>query len=223
MTFAEKIDSLISDLGNYQTNADTFNPWRDFDSVYDCDASAPLTRRENLRKYLHARENAQLILIAEAISYQGGKFTGIAMTSEKLLGVRTSNPSAHLGNDARKKNGFSENTASILENVLVRGLDLNPATFIKWNTYPFHPHKPGDMLSNRTPTDDEILQSKHLLQKFLNTFPNKKIISIGNIAFETFTKFFPEYAIEKVRHPANGGAPKFKSGMEKIITQMRES
>ncbi|MDR2934107.1 MAG: hypothetical protein LBU68_02390 [Rickettsiales bacterium] len=220
MTFEEKIDLFIDYLSNYKTNSDTFNPWRDFDSVYDYNSSAPSVRCKNLREYLLARKSSKIILIAEALSYQGGKFTGIAMTSEKLLSIRTSNPVADLGNASRKKNGFSENTASIVEKVLIHDLQLNPVNFVKWNTYPFHPHRMDNMLSNRTPTNEEILASKHILQQFLEIFQNKRIVAVGNIAHQTLTKFFPEHSAEKVRHPAYGGDKDFAIGIKKIIVNI---
>ena len=183
MNFKDKIHNLLKLLSEYKTNHETFNPWGDYDFDYDFDNSAPLIRVKNLREYLLLRENAKFILIAEALSYQGGKFTGIAMTSEKLLKIRTSNSNAELGNNQRKLNGFSENTATIVENTLIKSLGINPIDFIKWNIYPFHPHKINNSLSNRTPNIEEIKETIFILRTFLDIFQNKKIIAVGNISF----------------------------------------
>jgi hypothetical protein len=55
-----------------------FNPWWQVDADNDLGRQAPRIRREQLRAYFSER-------IGEALSYRGGHFTGIAMTSERIL------------------------------------------------------------------------------------------------------------------------------------------
>jgi hypothetical protein len=63
-----------------------FNPWWEIDEENDSGPGAPVIRREQLRAYLHQRlANATLAIIGEALGYRGGHFTGIAMTSERML------------------------------------------------------------------------------------------------------------------------------------------
>ncbi len=60
-----------------------FNPWKDYDVRYDVGIEAPEIRSQQLEKYLRLRiPNVKYIFIAEALGYQGGHFSGIAMTSE---------------------------------------------------------------------------------------------------------------------------------------------
>lgn len=59
-----------------------FNPWRDH-----CPFETPENGPEDriIRLALHLDCNPRAILVGEAIGYQGGRYSGIAFTSERLL------------------------------------------------------------------------------------------------------------------------------------------
>src|SRR5205823_14155879 len=63
-----------------------FNPWWEVDNENDVGRNAPAIRRKQLRAYLEERlRTATLAVIGEAVGYRGGHFSGIPMTSERLL------------------------------------------------------------------------------------------------------------------------------------------
>lgn len=207
---------------------DVFNPWRDLDREHDIGRDAPHIRRRQLERYIQARiGKAQYALIGEALGYQGGHFSGIAMTSERILlgykeheGIdpervlpglepqRTSKPEI-------KAHGFTEPTATIVWKAMLAG--GAPATgFVLWNAFPWHPHAPEQgMLSNRKPTSRELASSEHTLRRFLSLFPTCRLIAVGKVAAERLSALGVSH--DPVRHPAQGGATKFRRQMRSIL------
>ena len=63
-----------------------FNPWWQIDGENDLSANCPAMRRKHLTAYFGERlGNARLAIVGEALGYRGGHFSGIPMTSERML------------------------------------------------------------------------------------------------------------------------------------------
>jgi hypothetical protein len=110
-----------------------FNPWWHVDRQNDIGRNAPAIRRRHLGAYLHKRlGKVQLVVIGEALGYRGGHFTGIPMTSERILlgrkkdsGIEPeqvfSSIKARRTSKARIcPSGFSEATATIVWSALLK-------------------------------------------------------------------------------------------------------
>jgi len=206
-----------------------FNPWFDKDEQHDRTDKAPQIRKRQLEAYLAERRNsAKYLFIAEALGYQGGHFTGIAMTSERILlghhqpmhgisadGTFQSIPRQRTSKPEVNKKGMSEPTATIMWKALYQ-LGIDPYEVVLWNALAWHPYNPQKgLLSNRTPTDAELEKGFPALRLFLKMFPKRKIIAVGRKCEHVLDAFGTDYI--PVRHPANGGAPKFRRQVKLIM------
>jgi len=74
-----------------------FNPWWQIDEENDISPHSPAIRRKHLALYLSKRlGNARMAIVGEALGYRGGHFSGIPMTSERLLLGKVRKPVAAL-------------------------------------------------------------------------------------------------------------------------------
>ena len=225
-----KIDDFILELQQYKGEL-VFNPWADYDPIYDKGSCAPEIRANNSRRYLSMRQKAKYLFIAEGLGYQGGHFSGMAMTSERiLLGnhplisatavlgdytyERTSNPTCSLMNTKQQSEGFNEPTATIMWGELAKNA-VSPFEAILWNIFPFHPYKKTGLLTNRTPKPEELDIGIVYAKKLMEIVPNMEIIAIGQKSATTLANYGIQ--CKSVRHPANGGATEFKKQVDEIL------
>ncbi len=204
-----------------------FNPWKDYDERYDIHKRSSLIRRRQLSAYLEERiGKAKMLIIAEAVGYQGGRFTGIAMTCERMLlgfhptvfpsmvfsgldPVRTSDgSSAYIAKQTQREKGFNEPTDSVVWNAMLDA-NIDPYEVVLWNIFPFHPYKGDDGLTNRTPTKEELDQGWVYTSELMKLFPDARILGVGQKSSQTLQ----DYGVNvqaTLRHPANGGAGLYK-------------
>ncbi len=208
-----------------------FNPWYDRDEDHDRTSEAPAIRRKQLKAYLSERlDTAEYLFIAEALGYQGGHFTGIAMTSERILlghhepkhgipaeGVfRGLEPRRTSKLEVNPK-GMTEPTATIMWKALHQ-MDIDPYKTVLWNALSWHPYDPGrGLLSNRTPSDSELEAGLPSLEQFIKLFPDRQVIAVGRKSEQVLDRLQLDYM--PVRHPANGGAPKFRRQLKTLLRQ----
>ncbi|WP_101912383.1 uracil-DNA glycosylase [Megasphaera vaginalis (ex Bordigoni et al. 2020)] len=220
MTITDFIDSLKT----YHAPA-VFNPWSDYDERCDSGPSAPQIRCRQLHDYLQLRLHvARYLLVAEAAGYQGCRFTGIAITCERMLldrhdtvtgaaiigrqGKRTSRPDcAFMTSRAQREKGMNEPTDTYVWGALAQNA-LAAETVILWNIFPFHPRK-ASPFTNRTPSDAELAAGLSYTRRLLALFPTTPHVgAIGRKAAETLQHAGIDAAV--MRHPANGGASLFR-------------
>lgn len=223
------LNQFLTGLAGYQ-GENTFNPWADHDERYEIE-NAVAIRRKNLEDYLALRlGKARILLIAEACGYQGGHFSGIAMTCERMLldlhpvvdsamvlghqGNRTSRKESPLLKPIQQAKGFNEPTDSVVWSACLEA-GLGPNDFLLWNIFPFHPYKKGNLITNRTPADDELAAGLACTRSLLSLTGPLPIFAIGKKSENTLTE--AGFSITGLRHPANGGANIFRSQLKEAL------
>jgi len=189
-----------------------FNPYHDRHE--SCDRrDAVAIRRANLRQYL-ACFNIQprLFLLAEAPGPWGCRFSGVPITSETQLRDGT----FPINGDASslEETPHDEYSAKIFWRVLQPTF---PHFFI-WNSVPVHPHKPGQILSIRNPTNREVSVWGEFLASLLIRLRPERTLAIGRKAEYALRRIGREG--EYVRHPSQGGAKVFESGVMTVLEEM---
>jgi len=224
---ADSVEKFIRLLKRSPSGA-VFNPWWEVDERNDIDRSGPVTRRNHLRAYLRKRlGKAKVVVIAEALGYRGGHFSGIPMTSERILLGKKENVGIkpeHVFSSIKARrtstrdqcpDGFSEPTATIVWSSLLK-LGLKPEEFVLWNAFPWHSfNSRRGLLSNRMPKKSERPAGLSVLKAFLDLFPCEEIIALGNVAAWQLKELNVE--CHRVRHPASGGARLFRQGIGPLV------
>lgn len=219
------VDALIRELQAFPELPGVFNPWRDVDPLHDIDAESPGVRTDQLRRYLIERVGrARLVLCAEALGWAGGHFTGIAMTSERILLGNLADCGVHghdvlQGGGGRRTSrigtqtpecGTDEDTARTVWPA-IKDARLDTRDVVLWNAFALHPfNEKKGLLTNRTPNADEMRAGKDLLLQFLALFPKATVIAIGGVARD-FIQRNQNGVPHPVRHPAYGGQRLFRA------------
>jgi uracil-DNA glycosylase len=213
-------DRLLRDLAAAQVSERATNQFSS--TVGDLQGNA--VRRRNLRLYLTelAAIRPRLLLIGEAVSYRGGRLTGIAFVSETVMlgGVETRSGRV-LGADRGYRKATpgpklsTEASATMVWGTIAK---IEPLPLL-WNAFPFHPFHAGEPLSNRVPSAAELLLGQPFIERLLSLFPIEQIVAIGNQASLSLTRLGIDH--EKVRHPSQGGKNLFVAGMARLSQSSR--
>ena len=201
-----------------------FNPWRDFD---DRDAAprreSPRVRRENMRAYLESRErSARVLLLGEAPSHRGCRFTGIAFCSEvelvhkRDLVARTplplTSPNAHA-------KPMRERSAAVIWDELERGGCAREV--VLWNAFPWHPHGLEANTTNRKPRLPEVQQGRDAFEALMGCFTHRLcVLAVGKVAEDALARWGGPECAGYIRHPAQGGEAKFRAGFREQAAKL---
>src|SRR5437868_14083056 len=223
----KEIDDFLR-LLNVSPSGAVFNPWWEVDEQNDVGHNAPAIRRNQLRAYLEERlGKSKVAIIGEALGYRGGHFSGIPMTSERILlgkkkgtGIELEHVFSSIKPRRTSKpekcpDGFSEPTATIVWGTVL-GLGLKPDQFVLWNAFPWHSFDSRrGMLSNRMPNKSEQAAGLPVLKAFLELFPCDRVVALGKIADAQLEGL--NVNAHCIRHPASGGAKLFRQQITVLV------
>ena len=204
------LGDFLRGLGEAPRLPGRFNPWGDVCPVHDLTEDAAVRRLERLRGFLPAA--ARLLLVGEAPGYQGCRYSGIPFTSERLLCAGDIPRLPAMPRVTNRGTPWSEPSATVVWETL-RALGLAETTVL-WNAFPFHPHAPGRVLSNRRPTREEIREGLDHLVLLLGAYPEARLVAVGQVAREALRQ--AGACCEAIRHPAYGGKPEFVAGLRRL-------
>ena len=192
--------SFVADLAVASIGG-TFNQYASDDPSLD-QFGGSAVRAANLVRYLSERRRPRLMLVGEAPSYRGCRFSGLAFTSERSMPA----PSWSSTNP----NGWQEPLATIVHRALTNlGLD---ADTLLWNACPTHPAG-ATPLSNRPPTARELQQGREWLGRLIELTQPTMIVAVGQSARQSLAGH------PVVRHPAHGGASEFTAGLRRLLSE----
>jgi uracil-DNA glycosylase len=201
MSGMDSLGNLVRDLAAAAPPT-LINPYACFDPNLDRPGGAAI-RAATLLAYLEGRSMPALVLVGEAAGYQGCRFSGIAFTSERDL------PTFRW--TSTKPEGWKEPSATIVHGAL-KELGLEDRTIL-WNVVPFHPA--GRVpLSNRTPRAAERRAGTEWLRRILAITQPGVVAAIGRVAEAALGPGTP-----CLRHPARGGARRFRNGLGQLARE----
>jgi hypothetical protein len=201
-----------------------FNPWRDHDERDRAPRKAmPRHRLDNLSAYVDARRgSARFMLMGEAPSHRGCRFSGIAFCSEHELvhkgDLVARAPLALTSRDADVK-PFKERSAHVIwDEIAHAGAAYD---VMLWNTFPWHPYQDA-VTTNRKPKLTEVAHGRAALNALLECFTHPlTIIAVGKVAEDALAKWPEVKCAGYIRHPAQGGEARFRAGFRELVASRR--
>ena len=210
---ADSVDAFIGALAAVEPGADSTN-------FFDHTVPENALRRNNLKLYLQEmmERRPSILLVGEAPGFRGMRITGVPFTNRTVF----EGPANSFGLFGPGKGYIlppeaagvaAEPTATVMWEVLAElgGLPL------LWSAFPWHPHKPGQPLTNRTPRPSEASLGTPFRQALAELFAVRTIVAVGNVAHRSLLRSGLDAL--KIRHPAHGGRAGFKSGLEQLLLQ----
>ncbi|MBO0980156.1 uracil-DNA glycosylase [Microbacterium sp. SD291] len=163
-------------------------------------------RCDRLLAHLDRVSDGDIVIVGEAPGWKGARQSGVPFTSAKTVGLQ----------------GSSEASATIVQGMLA-DLGIAGRTLL-WNAFALHPHQAGSPRSNRTPTESELAAGRDALRLAV---AGRRIICVGNPARTSIEKLLSlrvpgvggasaSSRAVALRHPANAGAPEFRSGIAAV-------
>lgn len=214
----DRIKLFIDELSKEESTSELTN-------VYSPEIAQGEICRENLYNYLQRikNNNSKVMLIGEAPGYHGCRLSGIAFTCEEnftddiIPGIMGKDLGYKIFSNEKPEKELS---ASIVWPKLKEWYNAHGSVPLLWNICPFHPHKKGNIMSNRTPRKKEIERGIRYFLELVDIFDVQNIGCIGKKSFDTI-KFVGDFSLEYLRHPSCGGKNEFENMLNEYLKRFR--
>ena len=195
-------------------------------NVYSSEVPQSEVCRENLYNYLHRikNNNSKVMLIGEAPGYHGCRLSGIAFTCEEnftkeiIPGIMGKDMGYKIFSKGKPE---KERSASIVWPKLKEWYNAHGSVPFLWNICPFHPHKEGNIMSNRTPKKKEIERGIKYFLELVDIFDIQYIGCIGKKSFNTIEAMKLNTSLEYLRHPSCGGKREFEANITEYMEKIK--
>jgi len=200
----------LDDLSNMPSSAIAEN-------LYRLDSPEGRVRQANLEEYFRRMfvNTPRVIIVGEAPGYQGTRRTGVPFGSEHHIngasGVAFFDDQSGFERPFADLRVRKEPTSTVMWRTISQCRELP----LLWAVYPLHPHQPGNVESNRTPTRSEVQSCKTHLVELIDILQIETVIALGNVAKTTLDELNIDAV--KVRHPSRGGASIFAQQLYEIL------
>ena len=189
-----------------------FNPWADHDERDRAPRrAAPGHRLQNMAAYVEARRaSARVLLLGEAPSHRGCRFSGIPFCSEVELTHKSSLVAPEpLALTSAAPKPLSERSAAIVWDELQRAACAREV--VLWNAFPWHPYREVTT-SNRKPRLGEVKQGRPAFEALLRCFTHPvEVFAIGKVAEAALATWEGFRCAGYLRHPSMGGESRFRA------------
>ncbi len=198
-----------------------FNPWRDSDARDGAPRDEmPRRRLANLEAYLDARRrSARVMLMGEAPSHRGCRFSGIAFCSEVELVKKphlvARRPLALTSRESDAEPQRERSAAVIWDEIERAGCAYE---VVLWNAFPWHPFPATGPSGNRKPRTAEVEEGRAALRALRDCFTHRlEIFAVGKVAEEALARWEEAECAGYIRHPSMGGESRFREGFRALV------
>jgi len=199
------LDAFFEKLANRPHTDTSFNPYRDERLL----ANLRIYLEYQLEQVTKGIGHAPM-LVGEAPGYQGCRITGLPFTSSHQIMESRHPVMKKLRGDFFFEKVTKEPTATIMWEFMRK--DRVPPIF--WNSFPFHPHKDNEPLTNRAPNKFELEEGQGYIAMLIEIFKPTTVYAVGRKAEQSLDSHFSEVVkCRYIRHPSNGGKTQFLAGV----------
>ncbi|HUP29491.1 MAG TPA: uracil-DNA glycosylase, partial [Usitatibacter sp.] len=163
-----------------------------------------------------------VLLLGEAPSHRGCRFTGIPFCSEVELTHKAALVAREpLALTSAAPKPMSERSAAIVWDEMQRAACAREV--VLWNAFPWHPYR-DEVATNRKPRLSEVKQGRPAFEALLRCFTHPiDVFAIGKVAEAALATWEGFRCAGYLRHPSMGGESRFRAQFRQQVVAHLQS